>query len=63
MSRMENGTLFTTGGQALCQHTCPECGMSVQANTDGKLNEVIEAHKRKPYMGKSQCENKIAGLI
>ena len=37
--------------------------MSVQANTDGKLNEVIEAHKRKPYMGKSQCENKIAGLI
>jgi len=54
----------TLSGQAPCQHTCPDCGMSVQASSDDFLNEVIQAHKKKPFMGlKSQCEKKIAGLI
>ena len=59
----QQGRCSLPDGQAPCQHTCPECGMSVQASTDVYLNEVIEAHKSKPFMGKSQCENKIAGLI
>mmetsp|Transcript_21229 Transcript_21229/g.36247 ORF Transcript_21229/g.36247 Transcript_21229/m.36247 type:complete len:99 (-) Transcript_21229:142-438(-) len=60
----KTGRCTLSDGQAPCQHTCPDCGMSVQASTDDFLNEVIQAHKKKPFMGlKSQCEKRIAGLI
>ena len=50
-------------GQAPSEHTCPECGMSVIASSDVQLCEIIEAHKKRPFDGKSQCEKRIAGLL
>lgn len=50
-------------GGTVCQHTCPDCGMNVQASTDDYLAEVIVAHKKRPLIGKSQCEKKVAGFI
>jgi len=51
-----------------CKYTCPDCGMTMQASCNALLLKVIKAHKsKKPIMvklfGKSQCEEKQAGLI
>eukprot|EP00585_Thalassiosira_rotula_P016194 CAMPEP_0196168696 /NCGR_PEP_ID=MMETSP0911-20130528/3383_1 /TAXON_ID=49265 /ORGANISM="Thalassiosira rotula, Strain GSO102" /LENGTH=67 /DNA_ID=CAMNT_0041434743 /DNA_START=95 /DNA_END=298 /DNA_ORIENTATION=+ len=54
----------TLGMVDACHHTCPDCGMKMQASTEDYLGKVISAHKKKAiFLGDSQCEKKLAGKI
>mmetsp|Transcript_38812 Transcript_38812/g.93369 ORF Transcript_38812/g.93369 Transcript_38812/m.93369 type:complete len:83 (+) Transcript_38812:260-508(+) len=49
------------GGEV--KHTCPDCGMEMQASSDDFLVVVVTAHKKTAFLGQSQCQKKLAGKI